>query len=176
MVFTVSAAVTPPSLLFFMGLAGAGKTFCGTLVAQRLGYFSYDLDQDLIPEMQDAIRSRTAFTPEMRSKYFKVISDKIGELSAIHPKLILMQAAYKRENREFLLEHHPTLIFIHVAAPIDLIMARLRKRGDSILPEYAQTMARGFEAPKGSPILVNDTEDTRELVARFSALFGLYSP
>jgi gluconate kinase len=78
-----------------------------------------------------------------------------------------MQAAYKAENRNFLMHQHPTLTFVHVTAPIDLIMSRLRKRGDAVLPEYAQSMALGFEPPKGVPILVNDTEERDEIVARF---------
>ena len=154
-----------------MGLAGAGKTYTGNLIAEHLGFFAYDLDQDLIPEMRDAIQNRTAFTPEMRASYFKVISRRIAELKKEHPCLILMQAAYKEENRRSLVEEHPDVVFIHVAAPTPIILNRLLKRGDAISSDYAQTMAKGFEAPAMAPVLHNDTSDTEIIVARFLSLF-----
>jgi gluconokinase len=163
----------PPHLLFFMGLAGAGKTFTGRLIAEKLGYYSYDLDQDLIPEMRDAIATRTPFTNQMRGKYFDTVSKRISVLKSQHSNLIVMQAAYKEENRRRVSLDHPELTFVHVTAPEAMIVSRLRKRGDTISPDYALNMAQGFEYPHNAPELLNDTEDTLLLVQRFKDIWPL---
>jgi gluconate kinase len=168
----VTLSASNPGLLFFMGLAGAGKTFTGRLIADELGYYAYDLDQDLIPEMRSAIQTRSPFTNEMRAKYFNIVIQRIAELKSKHPKLIVMQAAYKEENRKRVSLEHPELVFVHVTAPEAMILSRLQRRGDLISSDYALTMAQGFEYPHNTPELRNDTEDTGLLVERFEGLFS----
>lgn len=163
--------LAPSHLLFFMGLAGAGKTFTGRLIADKFSFFAYDLDQDLTPEMRSSIERRIPFTDEMRAKYFDIVSDRISELKALHPRLIVMQAAYKAANRNRISSDHPELLFIHVTAPESIILTRLKKRGDAISSDYALTMARGFEPPRDAPELQNDTEDTGLILNRFRDLF-----
>ena len=55
-----------PDYVFLFGLAGAGKTYCGRLIAEELGYFSYDLDVDCTPQMRAAIAEGRPFTDQMR--------------------------------------------------------------------------------------------------------------
>ncbi len=87
-----------PNILFLFGLSGAGKTFCGHLLSDRLGYFCYDLDRDCTPAMQEAIALGRPFTEEMRDEFFKIVCRRIEELKGEHSKLVVMQAAYKERH------------------------------------------------------------------------------
>jgi gluconate kinase len=161
-----------PSLIFLFGLAGAGKTFCGRLIAGRLGYFCYDLDTDCTPAMKSAIQAGQSFTDQMRDDFFEVVCARISQLVALHPKVLVMQAAYKNRHRALVMSRFPAAGLVWVDSPDDLITKRLRARGDIVSAEYAERIRANFEAPTQGARLVNDIEDTEELLTRFTDLFG----
>lgn len=160
-----------PDVLFFFGLAGAGKTFCGKLISERMGYFCYDLDVDCTPEMRAAIEEGRPFTEQMRDDFFLIVCERIGQLKAQYPRLIVMQAAYKGKHRAQVAAQHPGTHMVWVDAPDQLIMRRLQARGDAVSAQYASRIRANFEAPSCGPRLVNDVSDPEQIVARFQALF-----
>ena len=160
-----------PALIFFFGLAGAGKTYCGNLVSARLGYHCYDLDADCTPEMREAIAHGKPFTEEMRDNFFAIVTQRIAELRSSHPKLLVMQAAYKERHRALVASHHPGLRMVWVDAPYELISQRLKARGDAVSAQYASRIRANFEAPADGLRLVNDVADPEEILARFRGLF-----
>ena len=161
-----------PSIVFLFGLAGAGKTYCGNLIAERLGYFCYDLDADCTPEMRAAIAAGQTFTEKMRDDYFAIVSKRIRELNTQHAKLLVMQAAYKERHRAMVMSQHSSLSMVWVDAPESLIIERLKVRGDAVSAEYAARIRANFEAPPGGPRLVNDVADPEQILARFVGLFA----
>jgi gluconate kinase len=161
-----------PDLLFLFGLAGAGKTFCGTLLAERLGYYCYDLDVDCTPAMRQAIVERRPFTDAMRDEFFAIVCERVRELQAKYSKIIVMQAAYKQRHRDLVTGQFPALEMIWIDAPDALICERLEARGDAVNADYATTIRSNFEAPSVGRRLVNDVVDPNEIWARFQALFG----
>lgn len=163
-------AALPPSVFFF-GLSGAGKSYCGELLARRLGYECYELDQHLTLEMQAAIREKRSFTDEMRDEYFAILKDVIVKRVESGARIIFLQAAYKERHRTFLKTAVPTLEFVCVSAPAAVIEQRLVARGDWVGPEYAATIAKNFEPALDARELVNDGAPDDELVARFVGLF-----
>jgi gluconokinase len=162
-----------PDLVFFFGLAGAGKTYCGNLVSSDLGYHCYDLDTDCTPEMRAAIASGTPFTEQMRDDFFAIVTQRIRELKEKYPKLLVMQAAYKERHRAMVVSHHPGLQMVWVDAPDELITHRLQARGDAVSAQYASRIRANFEAPASGLRLLNDVADSREIRARFTGLFGV---
>jgi len=161
-----------PPIIFLFGLAGAGKTYCGNVISSRLGYFCYDLDVDCTPEMREAIAAGRTFTDKMRDDFFAIVNKRIGELKAVHPRLLVMQAAYKERHRAMVLSQHPGLSMVWVDAPDDLIRKRLQARGDTVSAEYASVIRANFEPPAGGLRLINDVSDGQEIMARFVGLFG----
>lgn len=161
-----------PALIFFFGLAGAGKTYCGNLLSSRLGYHCYDLDSDCTQEMRDAISEGRPFTERMRDDFFVIVTRRIGELKAKHPKLLLMQAAYKERHRALVVSDHPGLRMVWVDAPDELIAQRLQARGDTVSAQYASRIRANFEAPATGLRLLNDVADPNELLSRFKGLFA----
>jgi len=162
-----------PSLLFFFGLAGAGKTFCGNLISERLGYFCYDLDADCTSEMRQAIAEGMPFTDTMRDEFFEIVSQRIGELRQKHPKVLVMQAAYKERHRAFVASEHPGLALVWVDAPDELIRRRLQARGDTVSAEYATKIRANFQPPSAGPRLINDVADPEQVLQRFVTLFAV---
>ena len=161
-----------PVLLFFFGLAGAGKTFCGNLISERLGYHCYDLDADCTYEMRQAIAEGNPFTDVMRDEFFWIVSHRIGELKKKHPKVLVMQAAYKERHRAFVAFEHPSLALVWVDAPDELIMRRLQARGDTVSAEYATKIRANFQPPDAGPRLINDVADPEQVLQRFVDLFA----
>jgi gluconokinase len=161
-----------PQILFFFGLAGAGKTYCGNLISARLGYHCYDLDADCTPGMRQAIAEGAPFTDEMRDEFFAIVSQRIGELKALYPKLLVMQAAYKERHRDLVEAQHPGLRLVWVDAPDELIARRLHARGDAVSAQYATRIRANFQTPTSGPRLVNDVADAEQVLARFLELFA----
>ncbi len=160
-----------PSLLFFFGLAGAGKTFCGNLISERLGYHCYDLDADCTPIMREAIATGTPFTDVMRDEFFGIVSRRIGELKQRYSKVLVMQAAYKERHRALVASEHPGLALVWVDAPDELITRRLQARGDAVSAEYATKIRANFQPPSAGARLINDVADQEQILQRFVELF-----
>lgn len=167
-----SPSTTIPEIVFLFGLAGAGKTYCGKILAERLGYFCYDLDRDITPEMRGAIAERQPFSEKMRDDFFAVVCRRIRELRREHPRVIFMQAAYKERHRELVSSEGEGIQMVWVDAPDELIFQRLNDRGDQVSAEYASHIRANFEAPKAGKRLLNDVSDGDILWERFQALFA----
>lgn len=161
-----------PRLLFLFGVSGAGKTFVGDLISSNLGYFHYDLDQDLTPAMRDAISEKRSFTEAERDEYFEVVRGRIQEIGRQYSRVVFTQGAYKERHRAFLRRHIPELQTIWIQAPREVVHDRLQARAGGVSSEYADMIARNFEAPPIGMVLFNDTVSTEELWNRFLNLFS----
>lgn len=160
-----------PKLLFLFGVSGAGKTFVGQLISRNLGYFHYDLDQDLTPAMRAAITANRSFTEAERDEYFQVVRARIHEIAGRHSTVVFTQAAYKERHRDFLRQHIPLLRMIWIKASRDVIYERLRTRQGGVPADYADSIERNFEAPLSGMALLNDAVSAEELWKRFNELF-----
>jgi gluconate kinase len=161
-----------PSVLYFYGLAGAGKSYVAELVGRLAGWHVYDADEDLTPELRQALAEKRHFTVEMRDRFFVVVSSRIIELAKTHDRLAVSQATYRRRHREYLTSHIPGLELIWVRARDETIMNRLRRRGGEVTPEYATLMKLGFEPPPaGAKILENDGGEA-EVVSQLNRMYG----
>ena len=157
------ASLPKRQLLFFMGLAGAGKTFAGKFVADRLGFPCYDLDQDLTESIRLAVANGSPISEEMIVDYYRVILERIAALRQEHPRLVVMQAAYRCRCREMVTAANPDVQFVWVQASVPTIVRRLCARGDEITPEYAMAMMKDFEPPSDALVVVNEGDDVGAL-------------
>jgi len=160
-----------PNLMLLFGISGAGKTFVGDLVSKRLGYFQYELDRDLTPAMRAAIAAQRSFTERERDEYFDLVTIRIHEISARQPKTVFTQGVYKERHRELLRQRVPGLETVWIKAPLDVVQDRLRAREGGVSPDYADIIARNFEAPRAGLVLLNDQVPAEELWHRFVELF-----
>jgi len=163
-----------PQHIFLFGLAGAGKSYLGRIIAERFAYTPYDLDRDLTPTMIAAVAAGKPFTDAMRDEYFEVVIQRIAELASLHPRLVLMQGAYRERHRSRVQREYPEMQFVWIDAPLALIQQRLSMRGDAISPEYAAVIMKSFEPPPpDAKRLVNDLVAHEDLAKRFECLFRI---
>jgi gluconate kinase len=147
-------------ILFLFGLAGSGKSYLANLIAQRFGYFNYEGDDDLTPSMKEAIRLGNSFNDQMRLEFFQVVAARILELSKVHRKIVVSQGLYKNLHRKYLLASIPNLQFVWVRASDDVILKRIRSRGDAGIGEdYVKAIRANFEEPDLSVIQIDNSGD-----------------
>lgn len=149
-----------PSVLYFYGLAGAGKSYVADLVGRLAGWQVHDADDDLTPELRQALAEQRHFTLEMLDRFFEVVSSRVTELARTHGRLAVSQATYRRRHREYLTSHVRGMDLICVTAQDATILQRLRRRGGQVTPDYAILMKLGFEPPPpGAKVIENDRDD-----------------
>jgi gluconokinase len=153
-------------LLVLFGLSGSGKNYVGRLLRDEFGLFFYDADDDLLPEMRDAIRRQAVIPDHLRDKFFENLVVRIRELREQESRLVVSQAIYKEKHRELILRNFPDAQFVWVKASPEVIADRLSRRTDNPATlDYAQKILAIFEPPKIKHFVL-DNGDGREEVRR----------
>jgi gluconate kinase len=161
-----------PPTLFLFGLAGSGKSFVGNLIAERAGWHVYHADDDLTDEMLLALAEQRPFTGPMRDRFFALIVDKIRQLQQQHAHLVVTQAVYKQQHRDYLLAHIPAIELVCVSADDATILQRINRRSDGITVASAAALRADFEEPAADcKIVVNDS-DAAAIVRQLNRHYG----
>lgn len=165
--FDVDLRAAPP-VIFLFGLTAAGKNFVGDVLARASGRPIYHADVDLTLEMKDALAHKSPFTPAMRDRFFEIVAVRINRLVCEAGPIIVTQAVYKREHRDYLRAKVSGLELVLVDALDSLIAERIVTRGGEMTQEYAELLRRQFEAPgkECKRILNNAGEEEVILQAR----------
>lgn len=147
------------SLIILFGLPGTGKTYVGRIFEKYFDYYFYDGDNDLTPEMLEAIKTKTVFTDEMRDDYFKILIAKIQSLSKKNINLVVAQTFIKEKYRLDLLNKIPETKFILIETKKEIREKRLMERVDYPLDlEYARKMEGNFDKPKIGHQIISNTQ------------------
>ncbi len=134
-------------ILMLFGKTGAGKNYLARFFEKEFGYYWYDADMDLTPEMVQAVKTKQAFTTEMRARYFDVVKLKIRALLPTEKKIVITQGLFKNINRHDLRKEFPTMHWVWVDAEQRVIEKRILKRNNMVTPEYARKINAYFEEP-----------------------------
>lgn len=170
----MTALVLPaaPPVLFFFGLAGAGKTHVGQLVSRMSGRFFYDADDDISDEMKLALAENRPFTEAMREVFFPRVVTRIRELQQQHKTLVVTQGVYKQRHRDYLLREVPAMAMVCVTCNEALLQQRLAARPQGISSASAAALLADFELPSpGMPVIHNDGDDA-EVVRQLCCWYG----
>ncbi len=161
-----------PSSIFLFGLSGSGKSYIGNLISRLEGWCVYHADDDLTPEMLQALEECRPFTSQMRDDYFKIVIQRINQLHETYDRLVITQAVYKEKHRQLLIENCGDLEMVCVDADDMTIARRLNKRGHGCRAESAAVLRRDFESPCGQyKILVNDGDDEK-IIRQLNAFYA----
>ncbi len=112
-------------ILIVMGVAGAGKTTIGKLLAEKLKWKFYDADDFHPKENKEKINKGIPLTDEDRLPWLLTIRDLIRGLN--EPAVIAC-SALKETYREVLEESGGDIRFVYLAGSAELIKDRLRER------------------------------------------------
>lgn len=152
-------------LIIVFGLPGSGKTFVGEIIKKEFGFFFYDGDNDLTPEMKRALQKKITFTNIMRNTYFRKLLETVTKLNKHHKNIILAQTFIKEKYRLFFLKQFPDIKFILIQTNTVLRELRLAQRIKLPLDkEYARKMCVNFEVPHITHSVIDNNKDGEESI------------
>ena len=155
------------SLIILFGLPGTGKTHVGKMLKKYFNYYFYDGDNNLTPEMKEAIKIQKVFTDGMREKYFKKLINKIQKLVNKHQKIVIAQTFIKEKYRMNLLKKIPETKFILIETKKEIREKRLMERVDYPLDlEYARIMEVNFDKPKINHLIIVNNEKKEDNIKK----------
>lgn len=133
-------------VLIIMGVAGAGKTTVGGLVARKLGWNFYDADDFHSKENIEKIRKGVPLTDEDRLPWLAAIRDLI---TGLNTPAVIACSALREAYREILLESGGDIRFVYLAGSPELITDRLRGReGHFAGVEILESQLGALEEPE----------------------------
>lgn len=162
-----------PDILFFFGLAGAGKTYVGQLVGSKAGWMVYDADEDISDEMKYALAHQQPFTEAMRAEYFPRIATKIRSLHQQHCHLIVTQGVYKQRYRDELMQMIPAMEMLCVTSSPEIVRQRLALRPQGISVASAQALIADFEMPTANIRIIENNGDDGDIVRQLNAFYSV---
>lgn len=121
-----------PPLVVVMGVSGSGKSTVGALIAKALGVAFIDGDS-LHPASNIAkMAAGTPLTDEDRWPWLR----KVGQVLAAEEStgLVVACSSLKRNYRDSILRDAPTVFFIHLAGPREVLADRLALRNEHFMP------------------------------------------
>lgn len=146
-------------IIYLYGVAGAGKTYIGKILADSFGFTSINADMWIAEDILSEFKAQGEFTQESRDKLHAVIADKISQLPDDSP-IVIAQASLKAVNRAQILEKNSDVLMIHVYAATETLLKRVTARGNFVTPENVETMLNNFDAPEHEESLAIDNSDS----------------
>jgi len=145
----------PAPLVYLFGLPGAGKNYCGELLAAKLGYVFMDGDLWLPEDLSARLRRGEGFTELQREKYVHIIAQRIGEardsefatMGAQARPIVVGQATFKRRHRDVIRSAHPHLVFLWIRTDDATRLERLGAGQNRVDVQLGRKMSLDFEPP-----------------------------
>jgi gluconokinase len=127
-------AATMTRTLVVMGVSGVGKTSVAAAIVARTGWAFAEGD-DLHPEANRAkMAAGTPLDDEDRWPWLRRVAAWIGEQEAAGRDAVVTCSALKRSYRDLLCDGHPSVRFVHLLAPPDLLQSRVDNRRGHYMP------------------------------------------
>ena len=157
-------------LLF--GKAGSGKSYIGKLASRTYGFHFHDADEDLPERFRKAIENQEKVTEEVREEYIEIVIATIKRLMLTNKDICICQALVRNRYREKILQAIPSVEYVWVDAPDDLILSRLENRTGHMAPRgYAEMVNRMFEIPTVAHIRFENGNDPIKCYDQMKAIF-----
>lgn len=134
--------------IIFTGVAGAGKTTAGKLLANELGWRFYEGDDFHPAANVEKLRRGEPLTDDDRRPWLDALRDVIEAALKRGENGVLACSALKRSYRARLrVSEH--VIFVHLAAGPDVIQRRLERReGHFMDPSLLESQFTTLETPQ----------------------------
>ena len=127
-------AGSKPRHLVVMGVSGSGKTTIAKRLAAELRHEFADAD-DFHPEANVAkMASGRALTDADREPWLRALAAWIAQHRSLGLSTVLACSALKRRYRDTLRSAAPHLLFVHLDAPRETLLSRLRHREGHYMP------------------------------------------
>jgi len=117
-----------------MGVQGSGKSTAGRVTAARLGLPFIDGDDLHPPGNKAKMAAGNPLTDEDREPWLTVIGQTLAEGMEQGEARVIACSALKRRYRDLIRFFAPTVQFVHLDGPQELIAARLSQRNHEYMP------------------------------------------
>ena len=125
----------PFKVLVLIGFSGSGKSYIAKRLAEKYGYTV--LRSDEIRKRLAGIDPHTSaksgfgkgiYTPEWTKKTYQTLVEEAKRIVSQGGKVILDATFLRRWQRELVLRHFPSAVFVWVYTPEGVIIERLKNR------------------------------------------------
>jgi gluconokinase len=131
-----------------MGVAGAGKTTIGQLLAQRLGWTFHDADDFHPPANVAKMRAGISLTDEDRVPWLAQLNELAKSANNASHLIIIGCSALKARYRAQLAAGVDAMRFVYLQGPQDLIARRMAaRRGHFMPPGLLDSQFAALEEP-----------------------------
>ncbi len=156
-------------ILLLMGVAGAGKTTVGKLLASQLGWQFADADDYHSAANVKKMRHRIPLTDADRTPWLEALRALISDWLAAHKNAVLACSALKQSYRDSLLVS-PEVCIVYLRVSPEVLHQRLRQRQGHFMTEpMLQSQLADLEEPKDAVIIDADVlpaEIVAEIIGR----------
>jgi len=120
--------------IVLMGVAGVGKSSVMDALAERLRWPTAEGDALHPASNVEKMAAGIPLTDEDRAPWLERIASWIGEREAERSSSIVTCSALRRGYRDVLRRGHPSIWFVHLVAPEEMISTRIQHRGGHFMP------------------------------------------
>ena len=131
---TTAPGRTLPSVLLVMGVAGAGKSTIGALLAERLGWVFLDGDSVHPPANLDKLRRGIPLDDDDRRDWLQALADWIDAVRHGARHGVLACSALKRAYRRVLIGSRADVRLVYLKGAPALIGQRVEARTGHLMP------------------------------------------
>ena len=117
-----------------MGVSGSGKSLIGAALARELALPFVEGDEYHPPENVDRMSRGVPLTDSDRAAWLQALAARIRDAAARGEGLVLTCSALKRAYRDVLRAESPSLRFVFLGGPRELIAERLARRRGHFMP------------------------------------------
>ncbi len=167
--------MAPPTIVVVMGVAGAGKTTVGELLAARLGWEFADADGFHTPENVEKMRRGQPLTDADRGPWLDRLAAGIDGWIAAKRPTVLACSALRRAYRDRLAHGRREVLFLHLDAPRAELSARLAARRGHYMPaSLLDSQLATLEQPGAdeAAVIVDASGTPAQVVGRAVAALG----
>lgn len=124
----------PPRSLVIMGVAGAGKTTIGRLLADELAWSFIDGDDFHSPDNRARMAAGIPLTDADRNPWLAALNTFLQDSGRAGRNVVLACSALKRQYRQKLTEGVAGNIYVYLQVDPVTLANRLRNRPDHFMP------------------------------------------
>jgi len=151
-------------IIIIMGVAGAGKTTVGRLLAQELGCKFYDADDFHSAANKDKMSRGVALTDEDRTNWLTSLRKLLNQSIKENQSIVLACSALKQEYRD-VLRVDDEVHFVYLQGSYQQIAARMKNRKDHYMkPEMLASQFAILEEPLDA-LKADISKTPKEIVA-----------
>jgi gluconokinase len=124
----------PTRHVVVMGVSGSGKTTVAHLVAARTGMLFAEADDFHSRANVEKMRTGTPLTDNDRWPWLRDLANWMAERAAEGRSTVITCSALKRTYRDVLGDGPPSLDFVHLDGPREVIHERMKHRTHEYMP------------------------------------------